>query len=171
MGSNGNLRRMPTRFEHRATFSAPASTVHSTLVDRAFLEERLRVLGGKGATLVDHRDGADGVSLRLRQGVAAERLPGAVRAILKGDLVVEREERWTPDGAATGRATISGVPGEITSRHRLTDRADGSELVVDAEVRVGIPLVGGKLEGVIAEQVGKLLAAESEFTAKWLADN
>lgn len=162
---------MPTRFEHRATFSAPAATVRSTLVDPAFLEERLRVLGGNGATLVDHRAGADGVGFRLRQGVAAERLPGAVRAILKGDLVVEREERWTPDGTGTGRATISGVPGEIISRSRVTDHTDGSELVIDAEVRVGIPLVGAKLEGVVAEQVGKLLAAESEFAAKWLTDN
>ena len=40
-----------------------------------------------------------------------------------------------------------------------------------AEVKVGIPLIGGKFEGVIAEQVGKLLAAESEFTGKWLAEH
>jgi hypothetical protein len=59
------------------------------------------------------------------------------------------------------------VPGEIKSRSRLA----GGELVITAEVRVGIPLVGGKLEGVIAEQVGKLLAAESEFAGKWLAEH
>jgi hypothetical protein len=171
MGSNGNLRPMPTRFEHRATFSAPAATVYSTLVDRAFLEERLRALGGKGATLVDHSAGDDGVGFRLRQGVDAQRLPGAVRSILKGDLVVEREERWAQEGTGTGRATISGVPGEITSRSRLIDRGEGSELEITAEVRVGIPLIGGKLEGVIAEQVGRLLTAESEFAEKWLAEN
>ncbi|HET9140602.1 DUF2505 domain-containing protein [Actinophytocola sp.] len=159
---------MPTRFEHRATFSAPAATVYATLTDRAFLEERLRELGGKGAELVEHTRDGDEVRLRLRQGVDAERLPGVVRSFLKGDLVVERVESWRPEGG-TGRATISGVPGEIDSRARLTDRADGSELVITAEVRVGIPLVGGKFEGVIAEQVGRLLAAESEFAGKWLA--
>jgi hypothetical protein len=159
---------MSTRFEHRATFSSPAGTVHSTLVDRAFLEERLRVLGGKGAALTAHDVSGDEVTLRLRQGVDADRLPGAVKAILKGDLIVEREERWS-GRSSTGRATISGVPGEINSRTTLTDRGDGCELVTAAEVRVGIPLIGGKLEGVIAEQVGKLLAAESEFTGTWLA--
>ncbi|HEV2779198.1 MAG TPA: DUF2505 domain-containing protein [Actinophytocola sp.] len=162
---------MSTRFEHRATFSAPAGTVYSALVDRAFLEERLRLLGGKDAALVEHRGSGDEVSLRMRQGIDAERLPGAVRAILKGDLVVDRAEQWRPDGA-TGRVTISGVPGEIKSRTRLADLSGGgSELVTTAEVRVGIPLVGGKLEGVIAERVGKLLAAESEFTGKWLAEH
>jgi uncharacterized protein YndB with AHSA1/START domain len=161
---------MPTRFEHRATFAAPAATVYSALVDRAFLDERLRVLGGKGATVIEHSRSGDEVSLRLRQGLDATRLPGAVRSLLKGDLVVEREERWRPDGEgylATGRATISGVPGEIRSRTRLTG---GTEQVVVAEVQVGIPLIGGKLEGAIAEQVGKLLAAEAEFAGKWLAE-
>lgn len=175
MGSNGNLRRMPSSFEHRATFSAQARTVYGALVDRAFLEERLRVLGGKGAALVDHAVSGDEVAFRLRQGLDAERLPGPVRAIHKGDLVVEREERWRPDGdafAATGRATISGMPGEITSRTRVGDLPNGgSELVVTADVRVAIPLVGGKLESLIATQVGKLLTAESEFTGKWLAEH
>jgi hypothetical protein len=110
----------------------------------------------------------------MRQGMDAERLPGAVRTILKGDLVVDREERWRPDGAGfagTGRVSISGVPGEINSRIRLADLAGGGcELVNTAEVRVGIPLIGGKLEGVIAEHVGKLLAAEAEFAGKWLAE-
>ena len=175
MGYNGNLRRMSTRFEHRATFASPAATVYSTLVDRAFLDERLRALGGKGAAVVEYSGSGDEVSIRLRQGLDAEKLPGAVRAILKGDLVVERAERWRLDGgahAATGHATISGVPGEINSRTRLDEAAGGgTDLIVAAEVKVGIPLVGSKLEGVIAQQVGKLLAAESEFTGKWLAEH
>src|SRR4051794_30022748 len=98
MGSNGNLRCMPSRFEHRASFSAPAATVRATLTDRAFLEERLRELGGKGAELTEYLRDGDQVLLRLRQGVESDRLPAMARAILKGDLVVEREERWGPDG-------------------------------------------------------------------------
>jgi Protein of unknown function (DUF2505) len=174
MGYNGNLRRMPTRFEHRATFSSAPATVYATLVDRAFLEERLRSMGGKGAAVVEHSGSGDEVSFRLRQGLDAERLPGAVRAILKGDLVVERAERWTLDGGthvATGSATISGVPGEIKSRNRVQPADGGSALVITAEVKVNIPLIGGKLEGVIADQVAKLLAAESEFAGKWLAEH
>ena len=164
---------MSTRFEHRATLSAPVATVYAVLVDRAFLDERLRLLGGKGAAVLEHSASGGDVRFRLRQGLDAERLPGAVRSILKGDLVVEREERWRPDGdgyGAAGRATISGVPGEITNRTRLAGNGS-TEQVVTAEVKVGIPLIGGKLEGLIAEQVSKLLAAETEFAGKWLAEH
>lgn len=161
---------MPSRFEHRATFAAGVDTVRSTLVDEAFLTARLKDIGGKGAALLEYRGNADGVDIKLRQGVDAAKLPGAVRSILAGDLVVEREERWRGPEAA-GRASINGVPAEIRSRSRLAANGDGTELVVTAEVKVGIPLIGGKIEKVVAEQVTKLLAAEAEYAEKWLAEH
>ncbi len=170
MGSNGNLPFMPSRFEHRATLAAGPATVYSTLVDEAFLTARLRDIGGKGAALLDHRTSDDGPTIRLRQGVDAQRLPSAVRSILSGDLVVEREERWR-GREADGRATINGVPAEIRYRTRVAANGDGTDLVVDAEVKVGIPLIGGKIEKVVAEQVTKLLAAEAEYAEKWLAEH
>ena len=161
---------MAARIEHRASFAEPAPTVYAALVDKAFLTDRLAAIGGNGATLIEHSAGADSAEFALRQGVSAEHLPSAARTFLKGDLVVEREERWQADGdgyRATLKATVRGIPGEITGLSRLV----GTELVTNAEVRVGIPLVGGKLEKLIAEQVGKLLATESEFAVAWLAEH
>ncbi|SDC93369.1 DUF2505 domain-containing protein [Actinokineospora iranica] len=165
---------MPSRIEHRAEFTAPASRVHAALVDRAFLDERLRVLGGKGAELTAYETTGDGVSYSLRQGLEASRLPSVVRTVAKGDLVVERTETWSPDGSrfeGTTTAAVAGMPGEIKGRFRLTDTPTGSEWRTDAEVKVKIPLIGGKIESVIAEQVRKLLASEAEFAATWLADH
>lgn len=161
---------MPSRFEHRASFAAPVDTVHATLVDEAFLTARLRDIGGKGAALLDHRTSADGVAIRLRQGVDAKHLPSAARSILSGDLVVEREERWQGHESA-GRATINGAPAEIRFRGRLGQRGTGAEYLVSAEVKVSIPLIGGKIEKVVADQVTKLLAAEAEYAEKWLAEH
>jgi hypothetical protein len=173
MGSNGNLRRMATSLEHRSTFAATADVVYETLVDEAFLTARLRDIGGKNATLLDHTVTAERVTFRMRQGVDSSRLPGAVRSILNGDLVVEREERWQSGDtyyAGTSRVSITGVPGDIQGRSRVAGAEPGTLLVVSAQVKVSIPLVGGKLEKVVAEQVGKLLAAEAEYAEKWLAE-
>lgn len=168
MGSNGNLPSMPSRFEHRTTFAAQVGEVFSTLVGEAFLTARLKEIGGRSAALLDHEVTGDRAAFRFRQGVDADRLPGIVRSIVNGDLVVEREERWRGN-ESTGKATIDGVPAHISSRGLLTARGTGTELVIRAEVRVGIPLVGGKIEKVVTEQVTKLLAAEAEFAEKWLA--
>jgi hypothetical protein len=164
---------MPSRIEHRASFSTEGRSVYAVLVDPTFLTDRLNTIGGSQAALLDHQATAGEVTFRLRQGLAAELLPSTVRTFLKGDLVVTREETWrSEDVTGTVRATIPGVPGEISGAMRLVDLgADESELVTSAQIRVGIPLVGGKLESLIAEQVRKLLANESEFTAKWLAEH
>jgi uncharacterized protein DUF2505 len=172
MGPNGNLRRMASSLEHRSTFSTSADVVYGTLVDESFLTARLRDIGGKGAALLDHSRDGDRATFRMRQGVDASRLPGAVRSILNGDLIVEREERWRlEDGhhAGLSRVTITGVPGEIQARSRIAGRDSGATLVITAQVQVNIPLIGGKLEKVVAEQVGKLLATEAEYAEKWLA--
>jgi len=163
---------MPTSLEHRSTFAVAADVVFQTLVDEAFLAQRLRDIGGKNAALLDHSRDGERVTFRMRQGVDASRLPGAIRSMLNGDLVVEREERWQPEGdayAGTSRVSITGVPGEIHGRQRIAAAGAGSTYVVTAQVRVGIPLIGGKLEKVVAEQVEKLLAAEGEYADKWLA--
>ena len=75
------------------------------------------------------------------------------------------------DGTVTGTggATVSGVPGSITVTTALTPRGDGAKLQVNGKVEVSIPLIGGKLEQTIAEQVVKLLRREDEFVAQQLA--
>ncbi|GAA3003885.1 DUF2505 domain-containing protein [Actinokineospora diospyrosa] len=157
---------MASRIEHRAEFTAPAATVHARLVDRAFLEARLRAIGGKDATLVEHTTTGDATHYRLRQGIDSAHLPSAVRSLVKGDLVVERTETWRPEGTGftgTTAATVSGIPGDIKGRYTLTDTATGSELRTTAEVKVRIPLIGGKIESVIADRVRDLLTTEARF--------
>jgi hypothetical protein len=157
--------------EHRARFATPADAVHAAIVDPAFLADRLEALGGTDAAVEDRTESAGTVTYRLRQGLAAEHLPSAVRTLLKGDLVVHRTETWRADRTGTVQATVQGVPGEIKGTMRLSDidAGSGSEWVTSLEVKVSIPLIGGKIEKSIGEQVVKLLANEATFTEKWLA--
>jgi hypothetical protein len=156
--------------EHRARFATPADAVYAAIVDPAFLADRLEALGGTNAAVEGRTESAGTVTYRLRQGLAAQHLPPAVRTLLKGDLVVHRTETWRADKTGTVQATVQGVPGEINGTMRLSDTDAGdSEWVTSLEVRVNIPLVGGKIEKSIGEQVVKLLANEATFTEKWLA--
>jgi hypothetical protein len=155
--------------EHRARFATPADAVHAAIVDPAFLADRLEALGGANAAVEDRTESAGTVTYRLRQGLAAQHLPPAVRTLLKGDLVVHRTETWRPDKTGTVQATVAGVPGEINGTMRLSEVDGGTDWLTSLEVKVSIPLVGGKIEKSIGEQVVKLLANEATFTEKWLA--
>ncbi len=164
---------MARRIEHRSRSVWHAKTVYSTLVDPTFLAARLAELGGKGAALADYRgEPDDRVSYRLRHGVEAKNLPPAVRTILGGDLTVDRAETWRPDPAGgyagTVTVTIPGMPGDLGGAVRLTDTDGGSTLVLDGSVRIPIPLVGGRIEETVADQISRLLDSEHDFAEKWL---
>jgi hypothetical protein len=164
---------MARRIDHRTRSRWNAKTVYTTLVDPAYLNERLKVLGGKTAQLADHRVEPDGgATIKLRHGVAAESLPPAVRMILGGDLMIDRAETWRPDGsggyAGTVSVTIASMPGELGGTQRLTDSGTGSELVLDGSVSIPIPLVGGRIEETVVGQIASLLDSEHAFTEKWI---
>jgi hypothetical protein len=163
---------MARRIEHRATTRWTADQVHAALVDPTYLRDRLSTLGGTNASLLEHQVDGEKVSLRLRHGVPATELPSAVRAFLKGDLVIERTEEWdrNGDGGWLGRvqAGIPGVPGHIRGAMRLSDNGDGSTMEMRGEVAVNIPFVGGKVEEVVSGQIVKLLTREFEHTQQWL---
>jgi hypothetical protein len=164
---------MARRIEHRTRSRRDAKTVYTTLVDPAYLGERLVALGGKGARLAEHTVGqGELVSYRLRHGVEARNLPPAVRALLGGDLQIDRVETWRPDPAGgyagTVSVTIPNMPGELGGNVRLTDTATGSEQLLIGSVGIPIPLVGGRIEESVADQISKLLDAEHAFTEEWL---
>ncbi|WP_236789814.1 DUF2505 domain-containing protein [Amycolatopsis sp. GM8] len=165
---------MASRIEHRAEFSQGVDEVFAAQAGEPALRARLAAVGGPNAALLDYTTTADGVSYTLRQGVGAEKLPSVVRTIHSGDLFVDRQERWHKTGAGydgTARATVSGVPGEIDVRTEL--RAEGGKTVLrmDGEVKIRIPLVGGRLEEFVAGQITGLLKREVELSAQWLAES
>jgi len=152
-------------FEHgiREVFDAQS--------DEAALRERLRQIGGTPAELRQHERTADGVRYTLLQGIGVEQLPPAVRSLRNSDLVVHREQHFeTSDSGYHGHATVTveGIPGEITAHTEITPDSDTTVQYTTGEATVRIPLVGSKLESVIAEQVTKLLRKEAEFVTRWL---
>jgi hypothetical protein len=164
---------MASRIEHRAEFGESVSDVYLAQSDEVALRTRLAEIGGAHARLSEHSLTNDGVRFRLVQGINADQLPQAVRAVHKGDLIVHREQVWRRAGegwTGTAKATVDGIPGEINAGTQLRATGGVTELRSDGEVKVRIPFVGGKLERLIAEQVTKLLEREAEFTAKWLAE-
>jgi hypothetical protein len=160
---------MARRIEHHTTSPHSAEKVFGAMVDETYLRDRLAAIGGKDAALETFSSADGKASYQLRQGVPAEHLPSVAKSLLGGDLVIKRIENWAA-GAGTVEVTINGVPGRLDGAFTITDNGSGSKLTLTGEVKVSIPLMGGKLEKLIAEQVAVLLDKESEFTSEWLAN-
>lgn len=165
---------MARSLAYRASSEFPALDVYTVMVDPDFLRARLRQMGGPGAALLEHKADADGARYALRHGLDAKDLPSFVASFLPGTIVIERTEtlRREQPGRYTGTVavTIAGTPASASGAMRLADlAAGGSEFDVRADVTVSVPFVGGKIEGIVAEKVKELMAAETRFTMDWLA--
>ena len=153
---------------------------------RAFSEEQywLARLAGSGAddTTLDSMQvggpsGDDGsIDVITTQVLRGDRLPGVVTQFHRGDLRIRREERWEPviNGSATATVTgsILDAPASLTGTAALEPLAEsgGARLKFRATVEVRVPLVGGKLENFIGNQLVELLIREQRFTTTWIGE-
>jgi len=164
---------MARSMRYRATSRYPADAIYAAISDRTYLIARLEQLGGPGARLLEHEADDGGVRYTLQHGMPQGGLSPLVAGLLPGEVLIERSETLHP-AAAGGYAgdvavQVKGVPAVAGGWMRLQDVPSGNELVVHADIAVPVPLLGDRIEKMVAEQIRQLLEAETRFTLDWLA--
>ncbi|WP_070379317.1 DUF2505 domain-containing protein [Rhodococcus sp. WMMA185] len=163
---------MSRRIVHSSSYSFPAAEVHAALTDEQYWRDRLEQVGGPGAALEQVTTGPGTISVSMSQTIPAEHLPGIVTKIRPGDLLIKRTETWNAlvgeRAACTFTAEVEGAPATISGTQTMTSIGTGSKVQLDGRAEVKIPLIGGKIEGAIADEVLRLIEKEQEFTHRWL---
>ena len=120
-----------------------------------------------GSRVVQREERPDGglllaVSRELPGGV-----PGFLERFLPQDGRVLQTDEWGPAEAGTRRGTwrveIPGAPAKLGGTMRLEQLASGSRYTIEGEVKVSVPLIGGRAERFIADMVAKLAAKENDL--------
>jgi hypothetical protein len=157
------------KFERVHDYPAPASEVLAMLLDPAFREA---VCASQDALShsVSVSSSAPPSTVEVRQRQDTSDAPGAARKVIGDSVETVQHEEWTSVDAARLDISIPGKPGHLRGRITLVDNGDGTSTErFDAEVKVNIPLVGGKLEGLIGKILGSGLRRERETGLRWLA--
>lgn len=164
----------PIQFAVQSATVRPAE-LYRVLTGEDYLRARLDELGGPNASIRELTADAEHARLVFQHGVPAEKLPSIFRRVFSGDLRIDRTETWTRESddayVGTVSAGMAGTPGRIEGTQRISADGAGARLLGTGKVTVSIPLIGGKVESAAAEQVNKLLAAESAFTERWLREH
>lgn len=98
-----------------------------------------------------------------------DHVPSFARKFVGDEISIRSEETWTSDTEADIHVTIPGKPGDMKGTTRLAQVGDDVVQTNDLTVKVGIPLVGGKMEDLIAGLMTKAFEAENKVGVKWLA--
>lgn len=167
---------MPTPFQVSAATSASVAEVFAALNSRQYWLDRLAAYGGDSMTLDYLEVGVDGVvSVSTTQHLVAEVLPGFLAKVIPADLRVARIETWHPavDDRVLGEVLIqaSGVPGSGEGTAVVTPEGAGARMTLSGTLQVPIPLLGGRIEKYISEQIAAQIPDVQVFTSQWIADH
>jgi Protein of unknown function (DUF2505) len=172
---------MPRSFDMSTDYGVSVEEVLRAFSEEEYWLARLADSGADDTTLdsmqVGGPSGDDGsIDVITTQVLRSDRLPGVVTQFHRGDLRIRREEKWDPvtNGSATATVTGSIVdsPASLTGTAVLEPVAEtgGARLKLRATIEVRVPLVGGKLENFIGNQLVELLIAEQRFTTTWIGE-
>lgn len=157
------------RFEHTLRYDAAPERVFAMLGEAVFRE---RVCEAQHATECTATvDGADGtMSVVVDQKRPSEGIPSFARKFVGDTIHIRQREEWSSPTDADLDVTIPGRPGHL--KGTITLRADGGGTVetVSGELKVNLPLVGGKIEVLVAELLEHALQAEQRVGTAWLAE-
>lgn len=156
---------MATRLHKELRYDAGAEAVYAMLMDPAFRERVLasqRVLRGSVSVT--------GECVEIEQVLAADGIASFARKFVGEEIVIHQREEWTTPSSADVQVAIPGKPGDVVGTATLAESAGGTLERVDLEIRVGIPLVGGKLEALVGDLLGQALDKEHETGVAWLAE-
>lgn len=160
-----------------AEYEGSVEQVHRAFSDEQYWLARLTDSGADVYSLDSMDLTGGGIDVITTQTLRADRLPGVVTQFHRGDLSFVREETWTPvqggKATATVKGSITGAPATLVGLATLTpvESGAGSRLEFSVSVEVNIPLVGGKIENFIGNQLVDLLIAEQRFTTVWITEN
>lgn len=158
---------VPTPLNVTQHYHASPTEVFALFNDPDFISGRLDDTGAPDSEVITVDSTATGVKIITRQSIPSSVLPSMVASMIPGDPATERTEDWRVEGdgfVAEFSVVVKGAPASIKGTMTLAPDGEGSTLVVTGQAAVPIPLFGSKIEAVIAEQIGALLATEEIYT-------
>jgi len=159
---------MAKRLVHEMVYDAPMTEVAAMLADPAFREEVCERQGVISALVsIDSNDA--GMQVTIDQVQSARGIPSFARKFVGEEINIVQEESWSTPTECDITVTIPGKPGEMTGTARLTQSGGTTTETVEMTIKVNIPLVGGKIEGLISDLLLDALRAENAAGRDYLS--
>ena len=159
---------MSTRLTHTMTYAAPLADVSAMLDDPAYRDDVIAAQGGTGGTFEISTDG-DVTTAVVDQVQPATGLPSYATKLIGSEINIVQREEWTSAAYADLHVTIPGKPGQMVGSITLDEDGATTTETVEVEITVNIPLVGGKIEKLIADMLRKALRAEERVARDYLS--
>ncbi|MFN8189338.1 MAG: DUF2505 domain-containing protein [Nocardioidaceae bacterium] len=158
------------QFQARNTYAASPAEVHAMLADPAFREQ---VCADQDVVEVEVTitpgDGG-GMSVVVDQVQPTQGVPSFATPIIGATTRAIQLEEWADDRSATLEIQAPGKPVTMRGSITLEEAGSGTVEVIDLDIHVKVPLIGGRLEKLMASLVERSIRSENETGRTWLGE-
>jgi hypothetical protein len=162
---------MSKSFTNTDHYPADVDAMWAMVTDRAYWEAKYQTLGASNVVWNSFDVTDDAFTISTVREVAAN-LPSVAKKVIGETAVVTQTERWRRGGGRCDcdiTIETKGAPGGTSGTMAIVPSGDGSDWSADFTIKVSVPLVGGKLEGIMRDETATNFAAEKTFNDQWLA--
>ncbi|GAW51144.1 uncharacterized protein PD653_4441 [Nocardioides sp. PD653] len=156
------------KLRHEITYDAPPAEVFEMLSDPAFREACCDAQDVISAEVSLERSGA-GFTLTIDQMQRTDDLPAFARTFAGDSTRAIQREVWEDSTSGTLRIEAPGKPSEINGTITLRPEGSGSREIIELDLKIKVPLIGGKLEKLLADRVTAGVESDHSVGVAWLA--
>ncbi|HEY6879906.1 MAG TPA: DUF2505 domain-containing protein [Polyangiales bacterium] len=160
---------MPTPRRITYEYASDPDTVAKLLVDADFLRRRSEAAGDTNVEVKVEELG-DGMHITVARNREID-LPAFAKKIISPQNRIVEDTTWRRENGqwvAEYFVQVAGVPGEVRGKSTLKASAQGTIYESNFQVTSRIPIVGGKLEAVVADKLEETFRINAERNAKQL---
>ena len=157
------------RYEHTMTYDAPPEEVFEMLKSEEFREKVCQNLKQTISYDVSITPQGEGMDVRVEQVQETKGVPSVAKKIVGDETTIIQKEHWTSPRKADLDIEIPGKPGSVKGDITLAEQGDGTVETVSVDIKVSVPLVGGKIEKMLADLLGAAMRSEEKVGKEWLA--
>lgn len=146
------------KFETRMTWEAPLSRVMAMLTSRSYFERKHELMAHDAAHILSCTQDGQRFSITTRvMGKPSIKVPALAQKFVNADQSIEIEQTDTWD-AGTGSGSITVLNKSVSAvsvgaTMQLREIPGGTENVISWTVDCSIPLIGGKLASMLADDI------------------
>jgi hypothetical protein len=155
------------RFRHELRYDAPVAEVRAMLADPAFRQRSADATGVISADVSITSHG-DGMTVTIDQVQPTEGVPGFAKRFAGATTKAVQVEEWTSATDAGISIRTPGKPTSIEGTLQLSESGGMTTETMVAEIKVKVPLIGGKLESLMADLVAAGMDKEQAVGTAWL---
>lgn len=156
-------------FQHELVYDAGPDRVFAMLADPAFREAVCAAQDVVSAEVALEPDGV-GFSLTVDQLQRTDDLPSFARTFAGDSTRAVQREHWEDASGGTLRIETPGKPTEMTGTITLRPQGSGTVEIVELHIKARVPLIGGRLEKLLAEKVKAGMDTEHGVGTAWLKE-